>query len=61
MFKWLFSKYVWHKAYILYSFNIDRWYILNVLSYFFFKDFYPCLSVKFVTDGRADTLCDGNS
>jgi len=25
---------------------------LNVLSYFFLQDFYPCLSVKFVTDGH---------
>jgi len=25
---------------------------LNVLSYFFSQDFYPCLSVKFVTDGH---------
>jgi len=23
-----------------------------VLSYFFLQDFYPCLSVKFVTDGH---------
>jgi len=25
---------------------------LNVLSNFFLQDFYPCLSVKFVTDGH---------
>jgi len=25
---------------------------LNVLSYFFYKDFYPCLSVIIVTDGH---------
>ena len=25
---------------------------LNVLSYFVLQDFYPCLSVKFVTDGH---------
>jgi len=25
---------------------------LHVLSYFFLQDFYPCLSVKFVTDGH---------
>ena len=25
---------------------------LNVLSYFFLQDFYPCLSVKFVTGGN---------
>ena len=25
---------------------------LNVLSYIFLQDFYPCLSVKFVTDGQ---------
>jgi len=25
---------------------------LNVISYFFFKDFYPCFSVKFVTNGH---------
>jgi len=25
---------------------------LNVFSYFFLQDFYPCLSTKFVTDGH---------
>jgi len=25
---------------------------LNVLSYFFLQDFYPCLSTKFVMDGH---------
>jgi len=25
---------------------------LNVLNYSFLQDFYPCLSVKFVTDGH---------
>jgi len=25
---------------------------LNVFNYFFLQDFYPCLSVKFVTDGH---------
>ena len=29
--------------------NIEE---LNVLSYFFLQDFYPCLSVKFVMDGH---------
>ena len=39
---------------ILLLINVEFYSIeeLNVLSYCFLQDFYPCLSVKFVTDGH---------
>ena len=50
MFKWLVSKSFTISLLINVEFcSIEE---LNVLSYFFLQYFYPCLSVKFVTNGH---------